>query len=78
MQTFEKEDGSTFTGLGLVAEYGLPTGNIQFDAPEPSNSDSNRKSRGNNRWQYSNLRQWLYSMMTALVMADSGLPLSIT
>lgn len=30
-----------------------------FDAMEPSNSDSNRKTRGNNRYKDSNLRQWL-------------------
>lgn len=58
-QQFQKEDGSTFTGLGLVAEYAVPTYDIQFDNAEPSNSDSQRKSRGNNRWMYSNLRQWL-------------------
>ena len=59
IQTFEKEDSTTFTGLGLVAEYGLPTGSIQFDASEPSNPDSNRKSYGNNNWSLSNLRQWM-------------------
>lgn len=32
-----------------------------FDAIEASNSDSNRKSYGNNRWIYSNIRQWLNS-----------------
>lgn len=30
-----------------------------FDAMEPSNSDSNRRSYGNNRYIFSNLRQWL-------------------
>ena len=59
IQEFEKEDGTTFTGLGLQALYGLPTGGIQFDNKEPSNTNSDRKSYGNNRWQYSNLRQWL-------------------
>lgn len=59
IQTFEKEDGSIFTGLGLVAEYGLPTSNIQFDAAEPSNTDKNRKLAGNNNWSLSNLRQWM-------------------
>ena len=29
------------------------------DGKEPINSDSNRKSGGNNRWAHSNLRQWL-------------------
>lgn len=32
-----------------------------FDAKESSNSDSNRQSRGNNNWQYSNIEQWLNS-----------------
>lgn len=30
-----------------------------FDAKEPNNSDSNRKTSGNNRYKDSNLRQWL-------------------
>lgn len=30
-----------------------------FDAKEPSNSDSNRRSYGNNRYKDSNIRQWL-------------------
>lgn len=34
-------------------------GNMQYDAPEPSNSDSNRRSYGNNRYIYSNIHQWL-------------------
>ena len=34
---------------------------IQFDAPEPSNPDSNRKSYGNNRYTHSAVRQWLNS-----------------
>jgi hypothetical protein len=32
-----------------------------FDAKEPSNSDSNRKQYGNNRYKYSNILQWLNS-----------------
>lgn len=32
-----------------------------FDAKEPNNSDSNRKSYGNNRYLHSNLLQWLNS-----------------
>lgn len=32
-----------------------------FDATEPANSDSNRRSYGNNRYIYSNIRQWLNS-----------------
>lgn len=34
-------------------------GNMQYDNAEPSNSDSNRKSYGNNRYIYSNIHQWL-------------------
>ena len=34
---------------------------LSFDAKEPSNSDSNRKSNGNNRYLYSNLLQWMNS-----------------
>lgn len=36
-----------------------------FDAIEASNSDSNRRSYGNNRYIYSNLRQWLNSTAAA-------------
>lgn len=36
-----------------------------FDAIESGNSDSNRKSYGNNRYIYSNLRQWLNSQAAA-------------
>ena len=35
--------------------------NIQFDAPEPNNPDSGRKSNGNNRYIHSAVRQWLNS-----------------
>lgn len=34
---------------------------IQFDAPEPTNPDSDRKSYGNNRYIHSAVRQWLNS-----------------
>lgn len=34
-------------------------GNKTWDAAEPSNSDSNRRSYGNNRYIYSNIHQWL-------------------
>lgn len=34
-------------------------GNMQYDAKEPRNSDSNRRSYGNNRYIYSNIHQWL-------------------
>lgn len=50
-------------GIRLVME---PTsvsllGNKMFDNKEPSNSDSPRRSYGNNRYIYSNLHQWLNS-----------------
>ena len=32
-----------------------------FDVPEPNNTNSYRKSGGNNRWSVSNIRQWLNS-----------------
>ena len=32
-----------------------------FDAKEPNNTDANRKSSGNNNWQYSNIEQFLNS-----------------
>ena len=34
-------------------------GNKQYDAPEPRNSDSDRRRYGNNRYIYSNIHQWL-------------------
>lgn len=33
----------------------------QFDAPEPKNSNSDRRSYGNNRYIWSNIHQWLNS-----------------
>ena len=36
-----------------------------FDAIESGNSDSNRRSCGNNRWIYSNIRRWLNSQAAA-------------
>ena len=35
--------------------------NFQFDAAEPTNPDSNRKSYGSNNWLESGIRQWLNS-----------------
>src|SRR5699024_2306433 len=34
-------------------------GDMQYDAKEPRNSDSDRKKYGNNRYIYSNIHQWL-------------------
>jgi len=36
-----------------------------FDAAEPSNSNSDRRDYGNNRYLYSNIRQWLNSAAAA-------------
>ena len=36
-----------------------------FDAMEPSNNDGNRRSYGNNRWIWSNIRRWLNSQAGA-------------
>lgn len=55
---------------------GYPSGAVTFvsekiikimcaDATEPSSSDSNRRSYGNNRWIYSNIRTWLNSAAAA-------------
>lgn len=38
---------------------------IQFDAPEPSNPNSDRKSYGNNRYVHSAVKQWLNSNESA-------------
>jgi hypothetical protein len=35
--------------------------NVQFDAPEPTNPDTNRATYGNNRYIHSAIRQWLNS-----------------
>ena len=55
---------------------GYPSGAVTFvsdkiikimcaDATEPSSSDSTRRSYGNNRWIYSNIRTWLNSAAAA-------------
>ena len=36
-------------------------GNMQYDAKEPNNPDSDRKSYGNNKYSVSNINQWLNS-----------------
>jgi hypothetical protein len=38
--------------------------NVQFDAPEPDNLNSNRQQYGNNRYLHSAIRQWLNSAET--------------
>jgi len=37
----------------------------KFDLEESNSSDSDRKAYGNNRWKYSNIRQWLNSDLPA-------------
>ena len=32
---------------------------VQYDSPETNNTNTDRKSYGNNRWSLSNIRQWL-------------------
>lgn len=58
-------DVDTPTASGLTHSMTIQTKeclhDIQFDAPEPSNPDSNRKQYGNNRYIYSAIRQWLNS-----------------
>ena len=55
------EDNVEHDAAIIQAHYAIPTTAIQFDAPEPSNSDSSRKSSGSNRWRDSAIRQWLNS-----------------
>lgn len=43
---------------------------IQFDAPEPSNPDNDRKTKGNNRYIHSAIRQWLNSSDTVFAWAS--------
>ncbi|MEA4901841.1 DUF6273 domain-containing protein [Desulfitobacterium sp.] len=43
-----------------------------FDAIEATNSDSNRKSYGNNRYAFANLRQWLNKTGTNWYTAQHG------
>ena len=39
--------------------------NVQFDAPEPTNPDTNRQQYGNNRYIHSAIKQWLNSDETS-------------
>lgn len=47
------------------ADYGKIIQLMCFDAKEASNSNSDRKQYGNNRYQYSNILQWLNSNAAA-------------
>lgn len=64
-------DVDTPTASGLTHSMTIQTKeclhDIQFDAPEPSNPDSNRKQYGNNRYIYSAVRQWLNSNENSFV-----------
>lgn len=54
------ENGSTVPGMVIQSHYATVE-DIQFDAAEPSSSDSNVQKYGWNRWMYSGIRQWLNS-----------------
>lgn len=56
----ELEDASKVPGMIIQSHYSTVE-SMQFDAKEPSSSDSSVKSGGWNRWMYSNVRQWLNS-----------------
>ena len=51
--------------LVLTSESVNALGNKQFDAPEPSNTDTTRQKYGNNRYIWSNIHQWLNSAKNA-------------
>ena len=55
--------GYPANSVTLIAEKIIQI--MASDAKEPNNSDSNRKSYGNNRHIHSNLLQWLNSNATA-------------
>lgn len=55
--------GYPANSVTLLSKYILTT--KCFDAMEPSNSDSDRQNYGNNRYLYSNIRQWLNSAAAA-------------
>lgn len=55
------QDGTERNAMILQCHYAVPVEDIQFDAPEPSNTDANRKAYGSNRYSQSAIRQWLNS-----------------
>ena len=55
----KNHEGYPENSVTLVTEQIIKL--LCFDAKEPDNEDSDRKSSGNNRYIYSNLRQWLNS-----------------
>lgn len=60
----ELEDGSIVPGMIIQSHYATVE-DLQFDAKEPSSSNSDVKNYGWNRWSYSGLRQWLNSAANA-------------
>ena len=59
----KNHSGYPANSVTLIAEKIIKI--MASDAKEPNNSDSNRKSYGNNRHIHSNLLQWLNSNATA-------------
>lgn len=59
----QNHSGYPSNSVTLVAEKIIKI--MCYDAIESSNADSNRKTKGNNRWLYSNLRSWLNSSAAA-------------
>ena len=55
------QDGTERNAMILQCHYAVPVDGLQFDAPEPSNTDANRKTFGSNRYSQSAIRQWLNS-----------------
>ena len=55
----KNHDGYPDNSVTLVSDQIIKL--MCFDAREPANSDSDRGSYGNNRYIYSNIRQWLNS-----------------
>ena len=60
-RTVYTQDNVAHQAMILQAHYAIPTTGLRFDEPEPSNSDSDRKNHGSNRWRDSAIRQWLNS-----------------
>lgn len=59
----KNHSGYPANSVTLITEKIIQT--MAFDAKEPNNSNSDRKSYGNNRYSYANLLQWLNSNAAA-------------
>lgn len=59
----KNHEGYPANSVTLLSKYILTL--KCWDAKEPSNSNSNRRDQGNNRYLYSNIRQWLNSAAAA-------------